>query len=299
MRDIEQIIRQTFPKNVDFRLNHPRSLWPVEGDPTQLHQVFMNLCVNARDAMPKGGVLTVTMANVALDATYAGMSPESKPGNYVIIEVTDTGHGIVPDVREKIFEPFFTTKEVGRGTGLGLSTSATIVRSHAGFITVYSEVGKGTAFRVYLPAAETPSSTRPPTIDVETTQPRGNGELILVVDDEAAVRHITKITLETFGYKVLVAEDGAQAIGIFAERRRDIALVLTDMMMPIMDGPTLISALYRLDPKVRVIAASGLHSGSDITRVAVAGVVHFLAKPYTAETMLMLLKTALAEGPRN
>jgi CheY-like chemotaxis protein len=272
----------------------------VEGDPTQLHQVFMNLCVNARDAMPKGGALTVTMENLVLDATYAGMNPESKPGNYVVVKVADTGHGIAPAVREKIFEPFFTTKEVGKGTGLGLSTTATIVRSHAGFITVYTEMGRGSAFSVYLPAAETRSISRPPTIDVETTRlPRGHGELILVVDDEAAIRHITKTTLESFGYSVLLADDGAQAIALFAQRRSEISLVLTDMMMPIMDGLTLISALQRIDPKMRVIAASGLHSGGEVARAALAGVVHFLAKPYTAETMLMLFKTVLAEGPRH
>jgi PAS domain S-box-containing protein len=300
MHDIEQIIRQTFPKNIDFRLSHPRSLWAVEGDPTQLHQVFMNLCVNARDAMPKGGTLTVTMKNVVLDATYAGMSPEAKAGNYVVINVADTGHGIAPDVREKIFEPFFTTKEVGKGTGLGLSTTATIVRSHGGFITVYSEVGRGSAFGVYLLAADSRSVSRPPHLNVDTTQlPRGKGELILVVDDEAAIRQITKSTLESFGYSVLLADDGAQAIGIFAQHRGDIALVLTDMMMPIMDGPTLIFALQRIDPRVRVIAASGLHSGADVARAALAGVVHFLAKPYTAEAMLMLFKTVLTEEPRN
>jgi CheY-like chemotaxis protein len=274
-------------------------LWAVEGDPTQLHQVFMNLCVNARDAMPKGGTLTVTMKNVVLDATYAGMSPEAKAGNYVVVNVADTGHGIAPEVREKIFEPFFTTKEVGKGTGLGLSTTATIVRSHGGFINVYSEVGRGSAFGVYLPAADSNTVSRPPRVNVETTQlPRGNGELILVVDDEAAIRQITKSTLESFGYRVLVADDGAQAIGIYAQRLGDISLVLTDMMMPIMDGPTLISALQRIDPTVRVIAASGLHSGGDLARAALAGVAHFLAKPYTAEAMLMLFKTVLGEAPR-
>ena len=298
--DIEQIIRQTFPKNVEFRLSHPRSLWAVEGDPTQLHQVFMNLCVNARDAMPKGGALTVTMKNVVLDATYAGMNPEAKPGKYVVIKVADTGHGIAPEVREKIFEPFFTTKEVGKGTGLGLSTTATIVRSHGGFIVVSSEVGRGSAFEVYVPAADSRSVSRPPQANGQTKPvPRGNGELILVVDDEAAIRQITKSTLETFGYSVLLADDGAQAIGLFAQRRDDISLVLTDMMMPIMDGPTLISALHRIAPSVRVIAASGLHSGGDVARAALAGAVHFLAKPYTAEAMLTLIGTVLNEGPRN
>jgi CheY-like chemotaxis protein len=260
----------------------------------------MNLCVNARDAMPKGGALSVTMKNAALDATYAGMNPEAKAGKYVVVKVADTGHGIAPDVRDKIFEPFFTTKEVGKGTGLGLSTTATIVRSHGGFIAVHSEVGRGSSFEVYLPAADSRSVSRPPHVDVQPTPlPRGNGELILVVDDEAAIRQITKTTLETFGYSVLLADDGAQAIGMFAQRRDDISLVLTDMMMPIMDGPTLISALRRIAPDVRVIAASGLHSGGDVARAALASAAHFLAKPYTAEAMLVLIRTVLAERPRD
>ena len=228
-----------------------------------------------------------------LDEHYAGMNEEAKPGPHIIIAVEDTGTGMPPEVIDRIFEPFFTTKELGKGTGLGLSTTLAIVKSHGGFVRVYSEVGMGTTFRVYLPAQTTRSSR-----DADLAQPelpRGNGELVLVVDDEAAVRQITRQTLEAFGYRVLLASDGAEAAAIFASRKQDIAVVLTDMMMPLMDGPMTIQVLIRIDPQVRIIAASGLNSNGMVAKAASAGVRHFLPKPYTAETLLKVLKQVLLE----
>jgi len=269
-------------------------MWPVLGDPTQLHQVLLNLCVNARDAMPTGGELSVQAANVEIDAQYAILNRNVTPGRYVRIEVADTGCGIPPDALERIFDPFFTTKDIGSGTGLGLSTVMGIVRSHGGFINVYSEVNQGSTFKVHLPvhnASALPSE--PLRLDDPVT--RGNGERILVVDDEATILSVTRQTLEAFGYSVLTAEDGAQGVAIYAEHRHTVALVLTDMMMPVMDGPAMISALHRIAPTLPIIAASGLNANGNVARAASAGVKHFLAKPYSAESLLRTIHRVLQE----
>ncbi len=295
LNDIEQMARETFPKDIRIVSSVPNGLWTVQGDPTQIHQVLLNLCVNARDAMPGGGNLALGADNMTLDAQYAGLDPDARPGPYLLIEVEDSGMGMSPDVVEKIFDPFFTTKEVGKGTGLGLSTSLAIVKSHGGFIRVYSEPGRGTKFKVYLPA-QTSVSTH-----VETKKavemPRGNGETILLVDDELAVRQITQQTLHAFGYRVVTAEDGTEAVKIFAGRHQEIAVVLTDMMMPLMDGPTTIQILRKIDPGVRVIAASGLAAESHIAQVTRLGIKHFLPKPYTASALLNALRQTLGADP--
>jgi len=296
IREVEAMMESTFPKNIELASHTDSDLGLVQGDPTQLNQVLLNLCVNARDAMPNGGTLSVTATNTAIDEQYAVMNHGVTPGRYVRLEVKDTGTGIPPAVLERIFEPFFTTKELGKGTGLGLSTVMGIVRSHGGFVHVASQPGQGSTFSVYLPASDTAAGTALP--HGEDELPRGNGELILVVDDEASIRDITRQTLEAFGYRVITAEDGAQAIALFAPRRDEIAVVLTDLMMPVMDGPALIAALRRLYPQVHVIAASGLKSGSTVAPFAETAVQHFLAKPYTAEAMLTLLKEVLSSRSR-
>lgn len=290
VRDIEKIVRETFPKNIDVRLTMANSIWPVTGDPTQLHQVLINLCVNARDAMLHGGQLTITVSELILDEHYAGMNNEAKLGPHVVIEIEDSGTGMTAEVLDKIFEPFFTTKELGKGTGLGLSTSIAIVKSHGGFLRAYSEPGRGSRFRVYLPA-DTEAGSGPMLLEPPVA-PHGQGELILIVDDEISVREITRQTLETFGYRVLTASDGADGVAMFATHRKDIALVLTDMMMPVMDGPSMIEVLVRMDPKVRIVATSGLHTHAHSAR-AHGNVLHFLPKPYTAESMLTSLRRAL------
>jgi two-component system, cell cycle sensor histidine kinase and response regulator CckA len=290
VRDVAKIASETFPRNIEIRAEVPSNLPPVLGDPTQIHQVLLNLSVNARDAMPRGGTLTFSAQNVVLDDQYAGLSPEAKPGRHVLIQVEDTGTGIAPEILEKVFDPFFTTKEPGKGTGLGLSTSLAIVRSHGGFIRAYSEPGTGSRFRVYLPATESTTELAPV---ADVVLPRGNGEVVLVVDDEASVRHITRQTLEAFGYRVILAGDGAEALAVYASRRTEIALVLTDMMMPVMDGPATIRVLTKMDPSVRIIAASGLTANGSVTRVANSGVRHFLPKPYTAETLLRTVREVL------
>jgi PAS domain S-box-containing protein len=294
LKDIESIIKDTFPKDVRLQFLIPDDAWTILGDPTQIHQILLNLCVNARDAMPNGGALTVTVENCVLDEHYAAMNIQAQPGRYVRISVIDSGTGMPPAILDKIFEPFFTTKELTKGTGLGLSTVLAIVKSHAGFINVYSEQGKGTTFQVYLPAMEAPSETGQE-LPEHLSLPRGNGETILIIDDEASILAITSQTLQAFGYRVLTAMDGAEGVAVYVEHKQGIAVVLTDMAMPIMDGQAMIRALMRLNPKIKIIGASGLNANGTVAKAAGAGVKHFLSKPYTAGTLLKTMRTILDE----
>ena len=293
IKEIVKILRETLPKSIEINFRVPDDLWIISADATQIHQVLMNLCVNARDAMPDGGSISIKAENVFVDENYARMHIEAKAGRFVVINVSDTGPGMSAEVQSRIFEPFFTTKEMSKGTGLGLSTALTIVKSHGGFINVYSELHKGSQFTVYLPALDTPGSVGPTA--ARTDIPLGNGELILVVDDEESIREITRGTLETFGYKVLTANDGTEALAIFADKKNEIAVVLTDMVMPFMDGPATIRALQRMNPKVRIIAASGLGTAQRAGEGVLEGVAVFLTKPYTAEKLLKTLAQVLKD----
>jgi PAS domain S-box-containing protein len=291
VKEVENIIRETFPKSIKITNEVTHSLTPILAEATQLHQVLLNLCVNARDAMPTGGELRISGENVDLDENYARMHPEAKPGKYVSITIADTGTGIPPEVISKIFDPFFTTKDPGKGTGLGLSSSHGIIRSHEGFIMVYSEVGKGTKFRVYLPATaegreEEPSLPAPPGLQT------GRGELILVIDDEGPICEITKTTLELYGYTALTAHDGAEGLAVFVQHRKDIRLVITDMMMPTLDGPTTIRALKRIDPAVKIIATSGVQMTK--RELDNMGVADFILKPYTAPSLVSVVQQIFA-----
>ncbi|GAB1538376.1 hypothetical protein NUACC21_10360 [Scytonema sp. NUACC21] len=235
--EIEHIIKQTFPKFIEVRTNVTgHNLWAIASNATQLHQVLMNLCINARDAMPNGGILEISAKNIWIDSHYARMNIEAKEGLYVVITVSDTGCGMEKEVLERIFEPFFTTKEVGKGTGLGLSTVMGIVKSHGGFVNVVSEVGKGTEFQVYLRATLTNHTDGCFKHYEELSV--GLGQMILFVDDEDSICEVTKTMLETYGYKVLIAKDGIEAVALYAQYQKDISVVLIDMMMPSMDGQT-------------------------------------------------------------
>jgi PAS domain S-box-containing protein len=294
-RDLEQIIHDTFPKNIEFDFAFNRELWPLTGDPTQLHQILLNLCVNARDAMTDGGRLSLRMDNVTLDSVYAGMAGEARPGPYVKFDVTDTGTGILPEIREHIFEPFFTTKDVGKGTGLGLSTTLAIVKSHGGFITLDSTVGKGSTFSVFLPADPNPVAAALASASAHPELPRGRNELILVVDDEELILEVARNALERFGYRTLLAKNGTEAVALYAIHRGDIAVVITDMAMPVMDGAATILALRTINPDVRIIGSSGQGTESTMKagKLRSVGVTHFIAKPYTAETLLHTLARVL------
>jgi PAS domain S-box-containing protein len=289
IREIVKIFKDTLPKSIEVEFNTPENLWTVAGDVTQLHQVLMNICVNARDAMPQGGKLTIKAENVRIDESYARMNLDASPGPFVLITISDTGRGVPASIIDKIFEPFFTTKEHGQGTGLGLSTAMGIIRSHGGFINVYSEEGKGTHFKVHLPAVEISQGGEAD--ETEIAVPTGHGELILVIDDETVICKITKATLETYGYRAMTASDGTEGIALYAQHKDEIKVVLTDMMMPYMDGMATIRALQKMNPQVRIIASSGLTESSRAIEAAGVGVNTFLAKPYTTEALL----TALAE----
>ena len=294
LREIEQMIHETFPKAVELQTHSAANLWLVTGDATQLYQVLLNLCVNARDAMPGGGTLSIQFENVVLDDIYAGRNPEAKPGPYVVIQVTDTGTGIPKEIQDKIFDPFFTTKVPGKGTGLGLSTCYSIVKNHGGFINLYSESGKGTVFKVYLPANTSPALAAS-LAKARGELPSGHGELVLVVDDEEAVREVTRKTLEFFGYRVLTAINGAEAVAVYRQRQPDIAVVLTDMAMPVMEGPESIIALKAINPEIRIIGMSGLDSQSSLSKAngTSRSLKHFIQKPFTAETLIHTLHQVL------
>ncbi|SDS54678.1 PAS domain S-box-containing protein [Opitutus sp. GAS368] len=294
VREIEHMIRDTFPRAIVIESAVAADCSPVLGDATQLQQVLLNLCVNARDAMPGGGRLTLIAANVPVDASQAGRYPGARPGPHVLLQVTDTGGGIPPAISARIFDPFFTTKGQGQGTGLGLSTVQAIVKSHGGFVQVDSEPGRGSTFKILLPAAggETAESAPPASEPPSGALPRGNGELVLIVDDEETIRQVTKNTLEAFGYRVLLAQNGAEAVALFTEHG-DVAVVLIDMMMPVMDGSTAILAMHRIRPDAPVIATSGLTSMRDLAASIPGKVKHHLQKPYTAEKLLQTIHQAL------
>ena len=285
INEIKQVIRETFPKQIQLSEEIQPNLWMISGDATQLHQVMMNLCVNARDAMPEGGRLTLKVTNFIVDENYAQMHIDAKIGSYLLISVTDTGVGIAPEILDRIFEPFFTTKELGKGTGLGLSTVLGIVKSHGGFIHVQSKINKGSHFQVYLPAQEIKEIPEEPELNL----PLGEGELILVVDDEDSIRDITKTSLENYNYKAITASDGIEAIALYAEHRDEISIVLTDIVMPAMDGLTTIRTLQKINPKVKIIAVSGLISNDKVNSASDIGINAFLSKPYTAQQLLQTI----------
>ena len=293
IKEIVKILKDTLPKTIEIEFEASKDLSVVAGDATQLHQVLMNFCVNARDAMPSGGKLTIKADNVEIDDNYARMNLEAKAGRFVQITIADSGSGIPPNIINRIFEPFFTTKEYGKGTGLGLSTALGIVKSHGGFINVYSEPGLGTEFKIHLPAVETGFAG---VEDLTAAPLAGRGELILVVDDEIAIREIAKGTLEAYGYRALTAADGTEAIALYAQHKGEIEVVLTDMMMPYMDGLATIRALQKLNPQVKIIASSGLAENARAIEAANAGVKTFLSKPYTAGKLMEALAEVL--GPR-
>jgi PAS domain S-box-containing protein len=291
IKDLAKIIGETFPKSIQVRTHVADNLWTIMGDATQLHQVLLNLTVNARDAMPEGGSISINADNAVIEPAQAQNPDDPKPGSYVLIKVADTGSGIPREILDKIFEPFFTTKEMGKGTGLGLSTVLGIVKSHSGFLQVQTEVGKGTTFVIYLPAQE--NATNQPADNEPKKLPSGKGELILAVDDEAAVLTMTKETLETFGYRVLTAKDGTEAVATFTEHQGEIRGVLTDMLMPLMDGPSTIRVLRKLSPELKIIAASGLMDGERVRDATGCDNITFLMKPYTAEKLITTVHKVL------
>ncbi|HIK44761.1 MAG TPA: response regulator [Leptolyngbyaceae cyanobacterium M65_K2018_010] len=287
LRDIRKLVQQTLPKSITIYTDVPDTLWSVCGDATQLHQVLMNLCVNARDAMPDGGTLRIIAQNLTLDGELAQRHLKAEPGPYVVVTVEDTGIGMTPEVMNRIFDPFFTTKDPGQGTGLGLSAVLGIVESHGGFIDVQSQVGQGSTFRIYLPATLNPN----PYVSLPDALPDGSQTMILVVDDEPAVCEVIKTTLELYNYRVLVAHDGQAAIALLAEHKDQVHTVLMDLMMPTMGGLTAIPLLKRMNPSLCIIAMSGLNSTEAVAQAERQGFQGFLPKPFTRQELLQQVQT--------
>jgi CheY-like chemotaxis protein len=290
--DVVRIARDTLPKNIELVTSVKRGLPAILGDPTQCHQVLLNLCVNARDAMPNGGRLSLSVETETIPVARETIPGELPAGTYLVMRVEDTGAGIPATMIEKIFDPFFTTKEAGKGTGLGLSTSQTIVRNHGGHIRVFSEPGAGTRFDVYLPAAPTPVTAS--AVSESQAVPRGSGQTILVVDDEDPVRRVLRSTLERSGYQVLLAANGQEALTVYAEKGSSIAVVVIDMTMPVLGGMPTMRELVKMDPGVRIIAASGIHDHEAMAKSVGSQVIGFLAKPFTAAMLLKAVSRGIS-----
>jgi PAS domain S-box-containing protein len=296
--EVSTFVRSTFPKTIQFQITVPDNIHPVIGNATQLEQVLLNLCVNARDAMPDGGRIKIEVSNFYADESFVRRQAHAQPQSYVRISVSDTGHGIPRPLRKKIFEPFFTTKGPNKGTGLGLATAAGIIRNHGGFLTLETEEGCGSSFHAFLPAstgALKPISL-PPSIP-EVQKANGHGEAILLVDDESTVLKVMTRSLEKSGYRVLAAEDGDQGYALYQAHQKDVRLVITDMAMPGMDGPALISALKKINPKVKIICTSGFGSSSGKNSPSELGVHAILAKPCNSKVVLQAIQEALRRDP--
>ncbi|MBL1174948.1 ATP-binding response regulator [Pantanalinema sp. GBBB05] len=289
LQEIKHIVEETFPKSITISTQIAPELWTVSGDSTQLHQVLMNLCVNARDAMPKGGQLTLSAKNLEINAAFVQAHPEAKMGAYLLLTVADTGTGIPLEDLDRIFEPFFTTKEFGKGTGLGLSTVMGIVKSHGGFITVTSEVHQGTQFNVFLPAIAPTGNLQ----SEDSGLADGHGETVLIVDDEAAICEIVQNSLEAHGYQTLTARDGVEAISLYMQHLPEIDVVIVDMMMPSMDGALAIRTLKEINPQVRIVAVSGLVTSEICSDATDHDVLAFLPKPFTIKDLLTTINAVI------
>jgi PAS domain S-box-containing protein len=293
--DIASFAKHAFPNDIQIQTDIPAGLSPVLANATQLKQVLLNLCVNARDAMPEGGVLSLTACNVDLDQEAAKRNPIVKAGRFVRISVSDTGSGIPQSVRDKIFEPFFTTKGPEKGTGLGLATVMGIVRGHGGFLLLESAEGRGTAFQIFIPAASSLSAAPMELSSIATTELRGHGETILLVEDEPTVLKLMQRSLERAGYHVMTALDGQKGLDCFTENQEKIALVLTDMSMPGMGGAEMIRQLKKESPFVKVICTSGIaYTNGHMDSL---GLDKILAKPCDSKTMLEAIRDVLKAEP--
>jgi len=289
-KELVSLLRETFPKSIRLRSTYTPDLWSVIGDATKLHQVLMNLCVNARDAMPEGGTITIALSNFAVDEAYAQLHGNTKPGDYVCLSITDTGTGMNTEVKAKIFDPFFTTKAPGKGTGLGLSTVQAIVREHDGFMNLESSPGAGTNFQIFIPGCndfEAHGDTAPLHL------PRGNGQLIMIVDDEQMVREIVKTALEAYDYRVVTADDGADALRKFALHQKELAGLVVDLQMPNVNGMAFLEAMRRINDQVPILVVSGENAAEvPLAKIESFGAA-FLAKPFNKTDLLTAIHRCL------
>jgi PAS domain S-box-containing protein len=287
VRELLNFVGETFSPMIRVEKHCPKNIWNVTGDATQLYQVLMNLAINARDAMPNGGTLTIDLENIRLDQQEASVHFGATPGSYVIVRVKDTGSGISPDIINRIFDPFFTTKEPEKGTGLGLFSVLNIVKSHGGFIDVQSEVGKGTEFKVFLPAEEEQVEVR---MDRDYVAVAGHGETILIVDDERNLQDVLRATLESRNFTVLTAFDGIEAVKMYEKNKSRISVVLLDMLMPTLNGPSTIPMLRRINPQVKIIGMTGCMMENLTNEMhSLMQELPFLQKPFDSEDVVTLV----------
>jgi PAS domain S-box-containing protein len=293
IRHVAKLLSRTIPKMIDIRLELEPDTRRISADPALIEQVLMNLALNARDAMADGGVLTVVTRNVTLDEEYCDLHPDAKPGSYVLLAVSDTGHGMDEETIEHVFEPFYTTKELGRGTGLGLAMVYGIVKQHGGYITCESSVGTGTTFEIYMPAilAEAEPDTQPDMAAIPT-----GSETVLLVDDEEIIRDLGKRILERSGYKVLTAANGREALNLYGQQKGEISLVILDLIMPEMGGKQCLEELVKIDPKTKILIASGYSEDAQTTETFESKVRGFIAKPYNLKEMLQTVRKVLDES---
>ncbi len=291
IQEMQRIANETFPRSIEINTRISKQPCVLLGDATQIQQVIMNLCVNARDAMPQGGTLTIGLDKKELDLAGAAIHPKAKPGGYVVISVADTGTGIPAELVDKIFDPFFTTKPLGQGTGLGLPTVLGIAENHGGFVHLETKPGAGTTFFVYIPIA--PGEATGENRSGPAEQIRGKGELILVVDDEPSVRKLASAILIRSGYRTVTAAEGREGTKVFEEHRRDIKLVVSDLMMPQLDGPGMLRGLRQIEPGLKSVIITGLGEENRIAEAKAAGADLILHKPFSADQLLALVKQLL------
>ena len=297
LKDMSKMIKRLIGEDIEVETFYQEGLWNVMADRAQLEQVIINIVINARDAMPKGGKLTLETENVFLDESYANRHDITLvPSQYVMLAITDTGTGMDEEVKEKIFEPFFTTKEKGKGTGLGLSTVYGIIKQNKGYIWVYSEPGKGTTFKVYLPRARDEEAGRKITDEIDTEEDIQGQETILVVEDDEAVLNLIKNVLERHGYSVIIAKNGVEAIDIFKRNKDDIDLLLTDVVMPGMNGKDLSDILVKMKQDLKTIYMSGYTSNAIVHHGIMKKDINFIQKPFTGQELLKEVKAALSSN---
>ena len=291
IENISRLLERTIPRMISIELHFADGLWMVNADPVQIEQILLNLGVNAADAMPDGGTLVIETENKTLTEEYERSHPGAKPGNYVLMTVNDTGCGMAEEIVEHIFEPFFTTKDMGKGTGLGLASVYGIVKSYGGYIMCYSEIGQGTAFKIYLPAIE--RADRPAMTNSPIVHSSGRGETILVVDDEASIREYTSTVLTRFGYQVITCDSGEEALERVAQNDAAIDLIILDLGMPGMGGHRCLQNMLAHDPSLKVIIASGYSAHGPVKKTIDSGAVGFIAKPFQVEELLQIIWESL------
>ncbi|MBI4852770.1 MAG: response regulator [Acidobacteria bacterium] len=283
LTELKLLIRETFPKSINLNIDMEKNLSSVVGNNTEIHQVILNLCINARDAMPQGGQLVITVKNVFIDESYQLKNCDSGIGEHVLISIADTGTGISPDNLDKIFTPFFTTKSSEKGTGLGLPIVLRIIKNHGGFINVNTEIELGSEFNIYLPVYKQTTAERLQITEEEIIA--GQGETILVVDDEETLRELTKMILELYQYKVLTASNGADAVATYAINKDKVSLVITDLMMTDMEGLDAINALRKINPQLKIMVITGSVPTYLMEQFKEQN-IPFLTKPFTAQKLL-------------